>query len=580
MRGKGDFSVQGQQVHYELFIRRTPGAPWALDMATENRAAVIATAEELMAEGRTAAVRVTKEVLDPETREFQSITILTLGSKEAPKKRKAAEDKDPLCVSPQDLYTIHARERIGRLLEGWLDRQGATPFELLHRADLVEALEASGTDLQHAIQKVAIPEAQARGLSVHELIRTFTGLVERAIDRLLKDFRKGGMPDLDKEGFARAAERVSHEPERAYLLGAGVAASIAPARSWSEKVSRLLDLADAAPVTGPPRGLALQVIEQPLAEILGSRSGLDHIIGQELDLGGQLAAMTRLAACDTVDALMRAEPSVAKIMPPLSEAATRLSQWLADDFQSVRAAIAKRVVRELSGQRRLRPGDAAGEIEVIRGLAMALTAAAGAGALLNLDDVQEAFVKRSRMLVTSDFVEAYLGGGEKTAREEIEALVWLVENVIGGANKRQAGRYLAAGVAALRFEKEFRYGPDTAAVKLQKLAALQRSVARAGLAPEDYEPIQAKIGDVGGLVEADARLVPTLARTPAPAPQKLLLLLKLAAGETAPHGPAADRARQEAMRLARENQTRVELAGDPARMDQVRELIQQIGMAA
>lgn len=580
LTGKG-IPVHGQQVHYEVFIRRAPGAAWKLDMATENRAAAIAAAEEMMSEGRVAAVRVTKETLDPETREFKSITVLNLGVAEAPKKKKVVENQDPLCVSPQDLYTVHARERIGRLLEGWLERKGATPFELLHRPDLVEELEASGTDLQHAIQKVAIPEAQARGLTVHELIRTFSGLVERAIDRLLKDFRKGGMPNLDKEGFARAAERVSHDPERAYLLGAGVAASIAPARSWSEKVSRLLDLADAAPVTGPPRGLALQTVEQPLAEILGSRSGLDNIIGQELDLGGQLAAMTRLAACETVDALIRAEPSVAKMMPPLSEAATRLSKWLAtDDFESVRIAIAKRVVRELNGPRRLRPNDAPSEIEVMRGLAMTLTAAAAAGALLNVDDVQAAFVQRSRMLVTSDFVEAYLGGGERTAREEIEALVWLVENVIGGANKRQAGRYLSAGVSALRFEKEFRYGPDTAAVKLQKLAALQRAVARGGLAPEDYAPIQSKIGDVGGLVEADARLIPTLAKTPAPAGQKLLLLLRLAAGETAPVGPAADRARQEAMRLVRQEDTRAELAANPERMDQVRTLIHQLGMAA
>ena len=550
-------------------------------MATENRAAAIANAEEMMVAGRVAAVRVTKETLDPESREFRSVTILNLGATETVKKKKVVENQDPLCVQPQDLYTAHARDRIGRLLEGWLERKGATPFELLHRADLVEELEASGTDLQHAIQKVAIPEAQARDISVHELIRVFTSLVDRAIDRLRKDFRKGGMPDLDKEGFARAAERVSRDPDRAYLLGAGVAASIAPARSWSEKISRLLDLADAAPVTGPPRALALQTIEQPMAEILGSRSGLDNIIGSELDLGGQLAAMTRLSACDTVDALMRVEPSVAKIMPPLSEAATRLAKWLSgDDFQSVRSAIAKRVVRELNGPRRLRPGDATGEIAIMRGLAMTLTAAAGAGALLNAEDVQAAFVQRSRMLVTSDFVESYLGAGERTAREEIEALVWLVENVIGAANKRQAGRYLSAGVAALRFEKELRNGPDTAAVKLQKLAALQRAVARAGLAQEDYQPIQAKIGDVGGMVEADARLVSTLSKTPAGAGQKLLLMLRLAIGETAPSGPAADRARQEAMRMVRQEDTRAELAANPERMDQVRTLINQLGMAA
>ena len=131
--------MNGQQVHYELFIRRTPGGGWTLDMATENRAAAISNAEELMSAGKVAAVRVTKETLHPETREFQSVTILNLGATETPKKKKIVENLDPLCVSPQDLYTVHARERIGRLLEGWLERKGATPFELLHRADLVEA---------------------------------------------------------------------------------------------------------------------------------------------------------------------------------------------------------------------------------------------------------------------------------------------------------------------------------------------------------------------------------------------------------------------------------------------------------
>ena len=564
----------GAQVHFELFIRKTPSGGWSLDMATENRALAVATAEAMMKEGKVAAVKVTKETLDEETREFQSISILSLGATEMVKQKKVKENNDPLCVAPQDLYTVHAREKIGRLLEAWLERKNCTPFELLHRADLVEELEASGTDLQHAIQKVAIPEAQARGLSVHELMRTFQSLVERAIERLLKDFRKGNLPDLDKEGFARAAERVSHDPDRAYLLGAGVAVSIAPAKSWTEKITRLLDLADAAPITGPPRALALIVIEQPLAEILGSRVGLDDVIGKDLDLGARLAAMTRLCAVDAVEALMRVEPSVAKIMPPLSPAAERLAIWLAtEDFQSVRVAIAKRVVRELTGPRRLRPTDATGEIAVIRALAMALTAAAGT--LIPLDDVQEAFTTRSRMLVTGDFVEAYLGR-DRSAREEAEALLWLVENVIGGANKRQAARYLSAGIAALRFEKEFRASPDSASSKLTALAAIQKSCARGGLAAEDYGPIQAKIGDVGGLVEADAKAVIHLARANVPPVHRLLLLLRMAVGETAPAGPAADRARAEALKLVRQDDVRTELAKTPERMGQVRDLIQRL----
>jgi hypothetical protein len=571
--------MSGAQVHFEVFIRKTPSGGWTLDMATENRTHAVSTAEALMKEGKVAGVRVTKESLDLETREFQSVGILSLGATETVKQKKVKENNEPLCVSPQDLYTVHAREKIGRLLEGWLERKGATPFELLHRADLVEELESSGTDLQHAIQKVAIPEAQDRGVSVHELMRTFQSLAERAIERLLKDHRKGTMPDLDKEGFARAAERVSKEPERAYLLGAAVAASIASGRTWADKITRLLDLADAAPVTGPPRALALIVIEQPLAEILATRSGLDDVIGKDLDLGARMAAMTRLAAWEPVEALMRVEGSVAKVMPPLVPAAQRLAKWLTtEDFQTVRVAIVKRVVRELTGPRRLRPTDAQGEIEVMRALAMALTAAAGSGtaALLPIDDVQEAFTTRSRMLVTGDFVEAYLGR-ERTAREEAEALMWLVENVIGGANKRQAARYLSAGIAALRFEKEFRFGPDSPSTKLHSLAVLQKSAARGGLAAEDYAPIQTKIGEVGGLVEFDAKLVQQLARGQGSPSQRLLMLLQMAVGESAPIGPAADRARMEALRMVRLDDTRADLARAPERMAKVRDLIQQIG---
>jgi hypothetical protein len=567
------------RVHFEVYVRKTPGSSWALEMATENRAAAVAAAQDLMKDGRVAAVKVSKETLDEETREFQTVTIFKDGLTEGgPKKPKVREDVEPLCVTPQDLYTIHARERIGRLLESWLERNHATPFELLHRPDLVEQLETSGTDLQHAVQKIAIPEAQARGCSVHEVIRAFHALIERAIERLLTDGRKGKLPDVDKEGFAAACERIAADPDRGYLLGAGVAASISPAKGWTEKVTRLLDLADGAPSKGAPRALALATISQPLAEILGSKPGLEDILGKGLDLGGNLAAMTRLAGAEAVDALMKLEPGVAKVMPPLSPAAQRLAKWLTDDaFTHVRAAIGARILRELNGPRRLRPSDAAAEIDILRALGMSLTAAAGK--LLPLEDVQSAFSTRSKMLVTGEFVESYLGAG-KSSREEAEALVWLTENIIGAANKRQAGRWLRAVISSLRFEKEFRNATDGVAGRLGALAALQRACARCGLVAEDFEPIQAKLGDLGGFLEADAKLTSQLARANASAVHRLTLLLKLASGESAPLGPAADRAKAEAMKLVRHADTRAELSGAPDQVEAVRDLIQQAGLAA
>lgn len=562
------------QVHYELFVRRKPGAQWTLDMATEIRTHALQTAEDALNEGRAIAVRVSKETLDPETREYKSISIFTKGQVDGGKPKKVREDLEPLCVQPADLYTAHARDRIGRILEAWLERHNATPFELLHRPDLVEKLEASGTDLQHALQKIAIPEAEARGLSVHELIRTFQGLVERTVANLMKAFKKGALPDLDKEGFARAAERLAIDPDRAFLLGAGVAASIAPGKNWAEKIARLLDLADAAPAEPKARAAALAAIETPLAEIIGSKAGMaDLLAADEIDLGTTLAAMTRLTGGAQVEGLIRIEAGVRNCMPELNGAAKRLCGWLmGDDFPAVRMSIAQRVLKELNGVRRLKPADAEQEIEYLRALAMSLTAAAGR--ILPPEDITSAFTTRSKTLLNGEFIEALLGR-ERSSREEVQMLIRLAENVMGAVNKRMAARWLSANVLALRFERELRQGPDSPAAKLAALAALQKSLVRSGLVVEDYEPLCARLGEVGGMIEADARLVAMLVRAPAPLPQKLSVLIKLAMGEAGPTGPVADKAKAEAMKLARAPEAREELAASPETMDLLKGMVQQ-----
>ena len=565
-------------VHFEVYVRKISGAPWTLHLATEDRAAALKGAQELMAEGRVAAAKVSKETQDVESGEYRALEILKLGAAEVAAKSRPQVEPQPLCVTPQDLYTLHARDRIGRLLEHWLSRNNATPFELLHRPDLVEKLEASGSDLLHAIQKVAIPEAHARNKSVHELIRFFQTLIDRAVDRLLKDAAKGVLPNIDKEGFAAAAERLASHPDRGYLLGAGVAASIADAPDWSDKVKRLMDLADAAPRQGPARGLALMTIQQPLSEILENQPGMINIMGEGRDLGANLAAMTRLAAYESVDRLMKVESSVAKVMPDLSPLALRLAMLLGSEaFLDTRAAIGRRILRELTGGRRLRPGDAAGEIDVLRALGMSLTAAAGK--LLPLEDVQVAFATRSKAMVTGDFVEAYLGQ-KMSACEEIQSLVWLTENIIGASNKRLAAGWIKASVSALRFQKEMEQVDESPATRLAKLANLQRAAARCGLIPEDFEPISERLGQIGGEIESRARLTQNLARADAPVLQRVTLLLKLAAGETAPLGPAANRAKAEAIKLVKQSQIRTELAAAPQRVEAFRDLIQQAGLAA
>ena len=71
-----------------------------------------------------------------------------------------------------------------------------------------------------------------------------------------------------------------------------------------------------------------------------------ELLGVHLDLGGALAAMTRLAAAEAVDALISIEPAVAQVMPPLQGPAARLANWLDGPyFENVRTAIAHRVLQ-------------------------------------------------------------------------------------------------------------------------------------------------------------------------------------------------------------------------------------------
>ena len=482
--------------------------------------------------------------------------------------------------SSSDLYTIHARERIGRLLDGWLRRAQVTPFELLHRPDLAERLEASGVELQHAIQKVAVPESQDVGQPVHDLMRHYQKLSDQALERVVAAGRRNLFPNLEDCSIADIAHRMAGQPDRAFIMGGVVCGALTGLRGGRPRLDRLMDLAERAPLDGAPHAMVMVPIEQLLCEMLGARTSLADVLGPSLDQGASLAAVVRMVAPREINALIAQDPRLALQVPAVDGPAARLGARLeAGEFPLLSAALARMVLRELMSPRRLRPNDAAGEIDILRTLAMTLTVTAGR--LLTLDEVQTAFNERSKAIVTADFVAAYVKPCT-TVLCEAEALTRLCENVTGIGNKRSAARWLSACVGSLRFESEMRAqsGTQTAAQKLGVLAGLQRAVRACGLTERDDEEINAAIGTVGGAVEAEARIVMMLARSPAPLLQRLSVLLRLAAGETAPLGPAADRAKAEAVKLFRAPESRAALSAAPETLAPLKGLMQAAGLAA
>ena len=317
----------------------------------------------------------------------------------------------------------------------------------------------------------------------------------------------------------------------------------------------------AAPQVGRPRALACQVLQPPLAEMLGGAAPMSEILGVELDLGGQLAALVRLAARREVEQMAAFDAELARVLPPLDGPAQALAEMLdTPAFDAVRVSVGARILAELNGPRRLRPESAEGEIAILRALAAVLTAAVGR--LLQAHDVQAAFVERSKRLVAPDFVALYLAdrGG---AAAEARALVRLCENLTGPINRRLGARWLSATVDSLRFEKETRHGPDAPGARLAALAGLQRSVVAAALPDPEAAAILKRLGEAGGWVEEEAKMVSALAKSNAAILTRLAALMRMASGEAAPLGPAADRARAEAMRLVRRPEIREALVRDP-----------------
>lgn len=565
-------------VHYELYIRKTAPASWSLVLATEERKHAVDSAEEIFRDKQAVAVQVTKETLDPQTMEFNSVTVLMRGAPEPARKRVVDEARQSNCMAPADLYAPQARELIGRVLEDWLNRNGVTVFELLHRPDLVESLEASGVELQHAIQKIAIPESQASGRGSHDLVRHYQKLSAAAMERVVLAGRNGTFPDLADQSLAAVAQRLAGAADRSFIMGGVVSGALKGVAGARARLDRLMDLADRAPAEGPPRAMVMVAIEQILCEQLSSRTHLAAVLGPTLDQGGGLAAVVRMVAPREIDTLIAHDPRLALLMPAVEGPAARLGARIeAGEYPILAASLARMVLRELMGPRRLRPSNASGEIDILRTLAVSLTATAGR--LLTLEEVQTAFTERSKSLVNADFVQAYVAECE-TVLCEAEQLTRLCENITGVANKRSAARWLAACVTSLRFESEMRGPGPTAARKLQALALLHRSVRAAALAEHDTDQINGAIGHVGGVVETEAKLTIQLARAPAPIQQKLLALLRLAAGETAPPGPASDRAKAEALKLFRSPDARAVLAECPESIAPLRGLLKASGLAA
>lgn len=526
------------KIHFEIFVCKGngPKAHWSLLEVAEQREAAITRAEALMRGDGYQGVRVTKETFNENTGKFFSVSIFEQGEK---KKKKAKDDDDVIpCFKPQDLYSCHARETISSVLKDVLTHWMITPMELIHRADCLERLEASGTTLQHAIQKVAVAQAANSDFEVAEIMKKLQELITKALERVYKDDRAKAFVKINDNDLMTAYRAVKNAGEAEYRLAGSIAAFLADARSTSKKLSRLIKLAEA--LDGPAEDVeaCIGVIDEFIAEMVKGNAALSDLLGDQPDLGTSLHVMSDLF-------LGKMDPEEKGV----SEGARLLSaSFKQNRFKEARQGLGRRILRELNGMRRLCPSDPQREVELMRRLATKLVM--GQGPMMSIDEITDAFTNRSKRIVTDGWINDYLEQADNPDTR-IDRLIALEENVVGPENKRKLTTFLVPIILDYKTEMHYLDSAQPPTRHLSRLAELQRKAIKTDFPELQKRSVAEALDQLSCRIETSANLIESIAKRNAPRLDKALMLLRLACSNTLTRGQCRDKARHAGLKMAK-----------------------------
>src|ERR1700761_8843996 len=287
--------TMGREIHFEVFRRVGARGGWTLHEVASSRELAIAMAQELMATDKATGVKVVKETYNDDTGDFLTLKIFEEGHNQM-KMAPAQEDAPHAlpCFKPDDLYSYHARGTMSRLLTDFLSRSRITITELIHRPDMLEKLEATGTLYQHAIQKVAVAQAANTATPVQSIVKSLNELATQAIQRVYRDQRKGLFPNPRADQFGELAEKLGAQGDAAYVFNAALANHLKDAKGWDEKIQLLLTVMENAPKEDGPRKLVLSSVDAIIAEVMGGSAALHDLLGHTDTLAESLDHLVEL----------------------------------------------------------------------------------------------------------------------------------------------------------------------------------------------------------------------------------------------------------------------------------------------
>ena len=517
-----------RQVHFEVFRRAGAKGGWTLHEVVNDRGRALAMAQEMMTSEKATGVKVVKETYDDDTGDYLSLKIFEDGHNKM-KMAPAQEDAPPSlpCFKPDDLYSYHARQTMMRLFGDFLARNKITITELIHRADMLDKLEATGTLYQHAVQKIAVAQAASSTTPVQQIVKNLNELTTQATQRVYRDQRKGLFPNPHADQFAELAAKLAGQGDAAYIFNGALARHLKDTQGWNDKVLALLEILAKTPASGESRTLILSSIDAILAEALSASTALHELIGQAENLA---EALTRLV-----------ELFLGKLAADSDHGgvAALSARFAADELPEARTAIARRIVAEFKSAKRLRPDSLVEELIALRRLANRVVY--GVGKFLSHEDLITAFTLRSKRLVTQEILSSYIQ--DCAPDEKMERLLFVEENIIGIENKRQLASFVTPVLNSAPFENFFQNPKVPLLQRLQRLAQLQGRVRRASFVDVQRQEIADKMDRLACEMAARAKLFENLDAKHRNHVEKAQTLLKLMMGGFFTEGVLSAKAR-------------------------------------
>jgi hypothetical protein len=518
-------------IHYEIFRRQGAKGGWALLEVVHDREAALKLAQTLMEQGQASNVKVIKETYNEETGEFLTLKIFEDGDRKV-KVQASAEDVPHAlpCFKPDDLYSYHARATMARVLAEFLARNRLTVSELIHRADALEKLEATGTTYQHAVQKIAVAQASSTNIGVQQIVKSLDELVTRAIQRVYRDEKQGTFATLARQKLGVVVEKLAKETGGTYLLNGTIAARLSKKSSWNDKLAMLLEFLDEAPAEGAGRALLLSSIDSMIAETLNAASALRDLIQPGTCYGDTLLSLVELFLAN--------EKSLEDVQAALRKLAVHFAR---NELEASRTALARRIVAEIKSSKRLDPDSLESEVRLLRKIANRIVL--GVGKHLSHEDVIAAFTLRAKRLVAPDVLAEILNDSI-TPDVKLERLLFVAENLIGVENKRRIAEFMAGLLTSAAFENHFLDGATPPLARLHRLATLQASLLRSGVPEAQRDSFREQLDRVACTVESRTRLFESIEAKSKGAVDRTLTLLRLCTSGVLTEGKLSARARQ------------------------------------